>query len=157
MAFAHPLDPLSPDEIKVAASVVRSTVSQKRLKNLRFNTITLKVNLHLSPCLNIVGLLPLDDEADGQATSLICVAKISVTKGLQRSKWHCRSHQRQNLYSMSSTAMRHRLGRLSPSSSAGHKCLWLRSWLSWAVSGHTSHPGRRSAQLSSKDFMLTDI
>lgn len=43
MAYAHPLDPLSPDEIKTTASVVRSAVSQKRLKNLRFNTITLKV------------------------------------------------------------------------------------------------------------------
>jgi Cu2+-containing amine oxidase len=41
--FAHPLDPLSPDEIKITASVVRSAVLQKKLKNLRFNTITLKV------------------------------------------------------------------------------------------------------------------
>lgn len=45
MSFAHPLDPLSPDEIKTTAAVVRSAVQQKRLKNLRFNTITLKVDM----------------------------------------------------------------------------------------------------------------
>ena len=45
MSQAHPLDPLSPDEIKTTAAVVRSAAQQKRLKNLRFNTITLKVGV----------------------------------------------------------------------------------------------------------------
>lgn len=44
MGVAHPLDPLSPDEIVTAASVVRNAVLERKLKNLRFNTITLKVN-----------------------------------------------------------------------------------------------------------------
>ena len=46
--YAHPLDPLSPDEIKVTAAVVRNAVHQKKLKNLRFNTITLKVRVVLA-------------------------------------------------------------------------------------------------------------
>lgn len=41
--YTHPLDPLSPAEIKVTAAVIRSAVLQRKLKNLRFNTITLKV------------------------------------------------------------------------------------------------------------------
>lgn len=39
----HPLDPLSPDEIRATAAAVRTAVAEKRLENLRFNTITLKV------------------------------------------------------------------------------------------------------------------
>ena len=46
--FAHPLDPLSSEEIRATAAAVRSAVLQKRLKNLRFNTITLRVRLTLA-------------------------------------------------------------------------------------------------------------
>ncbi|BDA50132.1 Primary amine oxidase [Coccomyxa sp. Obi] len=41
MGVGHPLDPLTPEEIKAAAAAIKATAAQKDLSPLRFNVITL--------------------------------------------------------------------------------------------------------------------
>lgn len=42
-AVAHPLDPLTPEEIKAAAASIKAAAAEKDLSPLRFNVITLAV------------------------------------------------------------------------------------------------------------------
>lgn len=44
-AVGHPLDPLTPAEIKAAAAAIKATAAGKDLSPLRFNVITLAVCL----------------------------------------------------------------------------------------------------------------
>ena len=51
-AGCHPLDPLSPEEIKTTAGIIKAKAAELSLPNLRFNVITLAVSpqrLRLSP------------------------------------------------------------------------------------------------------------
>lgn len=43
-AGSHPLDPLTPEEIKAAAGAIKAKAAEKDLPNLRFNVITLAVS-----------------------------------------------------------------------------------------------------------------
>ena len=43
-AGCHPLDPLTPEDIKAAAGVIKAKAAEKDLPNLRFNVITLAVS-----------------------------------------------------------------------------------------------------------------
>ena len=43
-AGCHPLDPLTPEEIKAAAGAIKAKAAEKELPNLRFNVITLAVS-----------------------------------------------------------------------------------------------------------------
>ena len=43
-AGCHPLDPLSPEEIKTTAGIIKAKAAELSLPNLRFNVITLAVS-----------------------------------------------------------------------------------------------------------------
>ena len=43
-AGCHPLDPLSPEEIKTTAGLIKAKAAELSLPNLRFNVITLAVS-----------------------------------------------------------------------------------------------------------------